>query len=166
MTTRNRQVMQEVWQPVRGYEGRYEVSDTGQVKGLRGLLKPNFRTDGYVHASLWKHGTRRCFQIHRLVAIYFIPNPNQYPQVNHKDGNKTNNVVSNLEWCSAVENAIHAVSLFGLHGENRYNCKLTDEQVRSIRTDTRPQRTIAAHYGINRSHVSKIKSGKKRRWVP
>jgi hypothetical protein len=166
VTTRNRQVMQEVWQPVVGYEGRYEVSDTGQVKGPKGILKPCFHTNGYVRANLWKHGTSRWFKIHRLVATHFIPNPRQCPQVNHKDGNKINNLVSNLEWCTASENVIHAVRLFGLHGENHHKSKLTSEQVRSIRSDTRLHREIAADYAIVRSVVSEIKSGKTWSWLP
>ena len=166
MTTRNRQVMQEVWQPVRGYEGLYEVSDTGRVRGPRGLLKPIFDNRGYVRVNLCNHGTKKGFSIHRLVATHFIPNSNQCPQVNHKDGNKINNVVNNLEWCSAAENSIHAVRLLGRHGEQLYNCKLTSEQVRSIRTDARLQREIAAEYAIGQPLVSRIKSGKKRRWVP
>lgn len=166
MTTRNRQVMQEVWQPVRGYEGRYEVSDTGQVKGTKGPRKPVKTARGYVQVDLCKHGTCRKFFIHRLVATHFIPNPNQCPQVNHKDGNKTNNFVSNLEWCTAAQNAIHAVRLLERHGENMPNAKMTSEQVRSIRTDTRLHREIAADYGISRQVVSRIKSGKKWRWLP
>ena len=166
MTTRNRQVMQEVWQPVRGYEGLYEVSDTGRVKGPRGPRKPIFHYKGYLWVDLRCRGTHKWFYIHRLVATHFIPNPNQCPQVNHKDGNKTNNAVSNLEWCTASENNIHAVRLFGLHGENRYNCKLTDGQVRSIRTDARPQREIAADYAISQPLVARIKSGKRWSWLP
>ena len=158
--------MKEVWQPVRGYEGRYEVSDTGQVNGPRGPRKLIFHTNGYVRVGLCLHGTNKWFYIHRLVATHFIPNPNQCPQVNHKDGNKTNNVVSNLEWCTASENGNHAVRLFGLHGEWKLNCKLTNEQVRSIRRDARLHREIAADYTISRSLVTQIKSGKMRGWVP
>ena len=166
MTTRNRQVMQEVWQPVRGYEGLYEVSDAGHVKGLRGPLKPLLSDNRYEKVDLHNRGTRKRFYIHRLVATHFIPNPNQCPQVNHKDGNKTNNVVSNLEWCSASENGVHAVRLLGLHGENRYNCKLTNAQVLAIRSDARLHREIAADYEIGRTQVTKIKSGKRRSWLP
>jgi hypothetical protein len=158
--------MKEVWQPVVGYEGRYEVSNTGEVNGPRGALKPIFHPKGYVQVVLYSNGTGRRFLIHRLVAIHFIPNPNQCPQVNHKDGNKINNVVSNLEWCTASENNSHAVRLLALHGESRYNCKLTDEQVRSIRSDVRTQREIAAHYRIAQSGVGRIKSGKIWSWVP
>jgi hypothetical protein len=160
------ELMQEVWQPVVGYEGRYEVSDTGRVKGPRGPRKPIFHTNGYVRVGLWHRGTNKLFYIHRLVATHFIPNPNQCPQVNHKDGNKINNLVSNLEWCTASENVIHAVRLFGLHGENHHKSKLTSEQVRSIRSDTRLHREIAADYAIVRSVVSEIKSGKIWNWLP
>jgi hypothetical protein len=157
--------MQEVWQPVRGYEGRYEVSDTGQVKGPRGPRKPSFHSKGYVQVNLHNDGTRKWFYVHRLVATHFIPNPNHCAQVNHKDGNKTNNVVSNLEWCTASENAIHAVRLFGLHGEKIPNAKLTSTQVRAIRTDARLYREIAADFAIGRRHVGQIKSGERWGWL-
>jgi hypothetical protein len=158
--------MKELWQPVQGYEDLYEISDTGQVNGPRGPRKHIIHSKGYLGVDLRCRGTHKWFYIHRLVATHFIPNPNQYPQVNHKDGNKTNNAVSNLEWCTAAENSIHAVRLFGLRGENRYNCKLTCEQVRLIRADARPQRKIAAHYAISFQLVSKIKSGKEWSWLP
>lgn len=165
MTTRNRQVMQEVWHSVRGYEGHYEVSNTGQVIGPKGLRKPFFTNKGYVQVALCHSGKRKNFFIHRFVAIHFIPNPNQCPQVNHKDGNKTNNAFSNLEWCTASENRIHAVRLFGLRGEKMPNAKLTSTQVRAIRTDTRPERKIAAYYAISRCLVRKIKSGECWSWL-
>ena len=143
------------------------------------LIRRIVRTVFHFHDETSKHLVRhhiqnaklnRRLQIKKLKQTYFmkhtIPNPNQCPQVNHKDGNKTNNVVSNLEWCSASENGVHAVRLLGLHGENRYNCKLTNAQVLAIRSDARLHREIAADYEIGRTQVTKIKSGKRRSWLP
>lgn len=106
--------MIEIWKPIMGYEGVYEVSNLGRVKSLdrwvndrRGsrLIKGVILTiwkarGGYVCVSLNKEGKRQNRPIHRLVCEAFLPNPNNLPEVNHKDENKTNNCVVNLEWCS------------------------------------------------------------------
>lgn len=108
--------MTEIWKPICGYEDRYEVSDRGRVRSLNyhrtGEIKElKTRVDryGYLCISLPMEGNRRKhFTIHRLVAIAFIPNPDNKPEVNHKDGNKKNNYPSNLEWVSMKENQRHA----------------------------------------------------------
>ena len=108
--------MEEIWKDVVGYEGLYKVSNKGNVKSLnwkkRGYaknlwLKPH--KNGYWQVELAKDGVKKCFVVHRLVASAFIPNPNSYPQVNHKDENKKNNCVENLEWCNASYNAIYSL---------------------------------------------------------
>ena len=96
----------EYWKPVVGYEGHYEVSNWGRVKSLkRNLIKKLKLTyeNRYV-VSLWKNGKSKTYSVHRLVAEAFILNPDNLPQVNHKDENPLNNVVSNLEWVSAKYN--------------------------------------------------------------
>ena len=98
--------MNEVWKPVKGYEGLYEVSNQGEVKSLRTnmILTPVRATVGYMKLSLCRNGEIKNRYIHRIVAQAFIPNPNNLPQVNHKDEDKTNNAVSNLEWCTPKHN--------------------------------------------------------------
>ena len=96
-------LMKERWIAIEGYKGLYEVSNLGRVKSLisNGLiLKQSKDKDGYYIVSL----KRKSFRVHRLVAIAFIPNPNNLAQVNHKDEDKTNNCVDNLEWCDATYN--------------------------------------------------------------
>ena len=96
------------WRDIEGYEGLYQVSNLGRVrslncrghKGCIGILTPRLDGKGYEMVALYKEGKARNTKIHRLVAQAFIPNPNNYPQVNHKDENKTNNDVKNLEWCT------------------------------------------------------------------
>lgn len=99
--------MIEEWRPVVGYEGLYEVSNTGKVKSLfryKKVLKPSITRNGYCIAELFKNKTGKMMSVHRLVAMAFVPNPNNLPQVNHIDENKCNNCVENLEWCSAKYN--------------------------------------------------------------
>ena len=97
----------EIWCSIKGFEGLYEVSDKGRVKsigyGKERILKPGRNKDGYLLVSLYKNIEKICY-VHRLVAQTFIPNPNNLPQVNHKDENKTNNSVQNLEWCDRKYN--------------------------------------------------------------
>lgn len=101
----------EEWRPVVGYEGKYEVSNLGKVdaldfhrQGIRRALKQVKLNSGYIRVTLYKNGVPTHYQVHRVVASAFIPNPNNYPCINHKDENKENNVVSNLEWCTILYN--------------------------------------------------------------
>lgn len=104
--------MKEEWRPVKGYEGRYEVSNMGRVKSLYAskdiILKQPIHPDGYARVSFSKDEACSCKLVHRLVANAFIPNPDNKPEVNHIDGNKENNNVDNLEWCTSSYNTKHA----------------------------------------------------------
>ena len=106
----------EIWKDIEGYEGLYQVSNKGRIKSLNRIdsrgrkvnekilsSKPNNK--GYLRVHLYKNGKRKPFSVHRLVAIAFIPNPNNLLEVNHKDENKENNTVDNLEWCDRKYNA-------------------------------------------------------------
>lgn len=97
--------MKETWKNVRGYEGLYQISDLGRVKSLKKILKPS--NSEYKRVNLYKNGKIKTYYIHRLVAEAFIPNPENKPQINHKDENKYNNNVNNLEWCTHKENMNH-----------------------------------------------------------
>lgn len=102
--------MKEEWQDIAGYEGLYQVSNLGRVKSLNygrtgkeKILSPG-NNWGYQMVSLYKNGIRKQFKIHRLVAETFIPNPDNFSQINHRDENRKNNRVNNLEWCSVQYN--------------------------------------------------------------
>ena len=98
--------MKEEWRDIKGYEGRYQVSSFGRIYSCYSgiCLKIHTREDGYTRVSLYKNNRYKSFLVHRLVAEAFISNPNNYTQVNHKDENKQNNRVENLEWCTARYN--------------------------------------------------------------
>ena len=96
----------ELWKDIKGYEGLYQVSNLGRVYSLtsKKVIKPHYNNSGYLKIDLYKDGNGKRFLVHRLVAETYLPNPNNYPQVNHKDENKTNNCVSNLEFCDRKYN--------------------------------------------------------------
>ena len=100
---------EEIWCPIKGYESLYEVSDKGRVKSIgyckERILSPGKHSKGYLQVELYKNGDRKMCKVHRLVAQAFIPNPDNLTQVNHKDEDKENNSVQNLEWCSSKYNA-------------------------------------------------------------
>ena len=99
----------EIWCPIKGYESLYEVSDQGRVRSLKfgkeRILKPGRNPEGYLVVCLCKNGEIKQCLVHRLVAQTFIPNPDNLPQVNHKDEDKENNSVQNLEWCTNKYNS-------------------------------------------------------------
>ena len=113
-----KEYINEIWKPIKGYEGLYEVSNFGRIRSLdrwcshrRGkqlkkgkILKLLKDTSGYLFVRLCKNNKVKTYLVHRLVAEAFIDNPNNLPQINHKDECKTNNIVSNLEWCDRKYN--------------------------------------------------------------
>lgn len=104
MTRNGDQEAMEVWKPIKDFED-YEVSDCGRVRNKDGrTLKPYVNHKGYLKVGLFKSGKCHKKRVHRLVAEAFIENPHDYPQVNHKDENKKNNRVDNLEWCTNQQN--------------------------------------------------------------
>lgn len=99
----------ELWKDIKGYEGLYQVSNLGRVKRDGKLLNLNTNTYGYKHITLSKCNVQKTVLVHKLVAMAFIDNPLGMPQINHKDGNKNNNSVSNLEWVTQGINNRHAI---------------------------------------------------------
>ena len=169
------------WRPIKDYEGLYEISNTGLVKALEKRVDSGkchrtwnshikrFGVDakGYLRVSLSKEGVNKTYKVHRLVATAFIPNPLQLPCVNHIDGNKTNNHVSNLEWCTHSENLKHAfkTGLKRNDGEFNSQSKLTQEDVDHIRAVYKPRdkefSTVALgrKYGVHRKTITGIVTG-------
>ena len=118
--------MQEIWKDIHNYEGLYQISNYGSVKSLERKVKntkSSYRivkekilscgksSNGYYYIILYKNQNKKIYRIHRLVAEAFIPNPNNYSEVNHKDENKENNNVNNLEWCNHIYNINYGTSI-------------------------------------------------------
>ena len=145
----------ENWKAVNGYEGLYEVSDKGRVKGLKRnrILKNIVDSLGYVRVSLCKENKIKAHKIHRLVAEHFLK-PSEYKVVNHIDGNKENNSVENLEWCNASQNRKHACDT-GLAAKEEGRlimCNETKEVYKGVMS-------AARHIGISHTMISSILNG-------
>lgn len=172
--------MTEQWKPVKGFEGKYIVSNFGNVMSIPrtyiNKLGREYTIDGF---TLVKHDGTNGYErvwlgdsvkksVHRLVAEVFVPNPYGYTEVNHKDGNKKNNRASNLEWVTHKENIEHALET-GLIADCAK--KATPDIVRAIRAEYIPNdrkhstTAIAKKYGLSAGYVWKIVSGDKRRRV-
>lgn len=122
--------MKEKWKDIKGYEGLYQISSLGRVKSLARstknqycksnyIMKSEVQKSGYKKIGLYKNRKQTYFSIHRLVAEAFIPNPNNYPCVNHKDENKNNNNVINLEWCTYEYNNCYGTRLLRLSNSRK-----------------------------------------------
>lgn len=167
----------EVWKPAGGYEGAYEVSNCGRVRSLpRVTTRKNgmpltvagrvrkiqtFPT-GYRYVTL----RDRTVYIHRLVAAAFIPNPEDKPEVNHRDGDKANNRVSNLEWATRRENVAHAFAtgIVQQNGSDNPMSKLQEVDVEDILrrlAGGAKQRDLAAAFGVTKDAISSIALRKK-----
>lgn len=136
----------EIWKETIGFENLYKISSTGKVKSLGNgkstnplhneskLIKTNISTRGYEKIKLFKDGKRYYFNVHRLVADNFLLEKNGKKEVNHKDGNKLNNEVNNLEWVSASENQKHAYEI-GLQVARKGSNNIQSKQIKQLTLD-------------------------------
>lgn len=139
-----------MWKDIKGYEGFYQISDEGTV---RRILKDRTRDikcrEGkYYTVNISKHGKKKTFAVHRLVAETFLERPEGYLEVNHKDGDKHNNRVENLEWVTQLENRTHAIRVLGKNPfgkqPRKVICKdpVTDEIVAEFHSIAEAARTL------------------------
>lgn len=162
--------MIERWKPIIGYEGLYSVSNLGRVKSVQSdrILK-QATNQPYNTVSLNKNGIRKTYAVHKLVSKMFLPNPLGLPIINHKNENKRDNKVDNLEWCTAKYNTTYGTlpqrKSERTKGENNPQSKLTTEDVRRIR-DLRSNgmscSKISEIFGVCSDHIYQIVT--KRRW--
>ena len=164
----------EEYKDIQGYEGIYQVSNLGNVKSLartlqepsgkerktkEKVLKSSLDNKGYPKLNLHLNNVRITRRVHRLVALALIPNPEGKEQVNHINGDKTDNSTSNLEWCTGSENMKHAYDT-GLkiptRGERSKSAKLTNQDVLDIRASSESTVALAKRYNVARQTIGYI----------
>jgi hypothetical protein len=170
--------MKEIWKDIEGYEGRYQVSNYGNVKSLyqeyhgghgkkqliirpEKLLALNKNNHGYSQVALCKDGKSKSKKVHRLVAEAFFINYGDKPQVNHIDGDRLNNHVNNLEWCTSKENIVHGFEKLNSKracGVRQHLAKLNDETIKEIRKSSKSPYELAPEYGVNVRTIYRIKN--------
>lgn len=139
----------------------YSVSNTGIVRNdkTNKNLSPRFLR-GYKRVALYKNGVTYDKRIHRLVGIAFIPNPKNKPEINHKNGLRSDNNVGNLEWVTSKENQWHKVNVLGVgdkfKGEKNGNSKLSERDIRIIRNSTFSPKDLSFLLDIDIRHIKKI----------
>jgi hypothetical protein len=163
----------EEWRPVpfAGISEYYEVSNLGRVRSLDRIcygikartvdgkvLRPSTNKFGYKNVNLFRDRKSKSIHVHRLVALAFIPNPSDLPMVNHIDGVKANNVITNLDWVSDQENRQHAIDIGKI---TRFKKLLTPDEVAEIRQldGTMSQSSIAMLFGCTQSNISLVLRG-------
>ncbi|MDG9855590.1 NUMOD4 motif-containing HNH endonuclease [Pseudomonas nitroreducens] len=174
--------MQEIWKPIAGYEGLYEVSSLGRVRSLDRIVRYSNGKDrltkgrilhfslpnGYQQVTLCNGDSHRPFKVHRLVAVAFCARRDGCDVVNHIDGVKTNNAVSNLEWTTYKANTHHARDnglLDPPRGERSGSARLSQEDVEEIKRlwlGGMSQSGLSKIYGVDQSHISRMVRGE--RW--
>lgn len=172
-------MINENWKPIEGYEGLYEVSNLGNVRSITRIINGRIYKERYLHqtvsgnhyktVTLSYNGKQKTYAVHRLVAETFIPNPDNLPQVNHKDENKTNNRIVNLEWCDNKYNCN-----YGTHNENLSKSlkgKPKSQRALPVARYSKEGELIAVYYGameaarrtgINQSNITKCCKGKQK----
>ena len=164
----------EEWRSIPGYPG-YEASSEGRIRSFRSgeckIIKQHSSQKGYLRANL-KHenGKSHCSSAHRFIAMAFIPNPDNLPEVNHKNGNKTDNRPENLEWVTSSQNHKHAYDVLGKqsgakgkHFDRR--AKFTPTEVRIIRQTSLGLSELADYFGVDQSTIFLIRKGRTYKYV-
>lgn len=160
-----------IWKDIPGYEGLYQISNLEQIMSKARLdcfgryVSERIRRltagkDGYLLVELSKNGIKKTFKVHRLVAETFIPNPNNYTEINHKDENRQNNRASNLEWCSRTYNANygnHTARSVATRSKPVLQFDLSGRLVRRW-----PSAATAGRHGFNQGNISNCCNGRQK----
>jgi hypothetical protein len=165
---------EERWLPVVGWEGRYEVSDAGNLRDCRGRAVGQFSNDqGYKLARLSK--PRALVRVHRLVALAFVPNPENKPTVNHIDCDRAHNTAPNLEWCTQQENLAHSERLGRMRrnywaGKRSPNASLSEADEQRVRETYASGRwsleALGRNFGMSKRAIGRLVSGQTYRPAP
>lgn len=159
---------EEIWKPIVGYEEIYAVSSLGKVKNLTrgGIRKLGNNTRGYLRVNLSKNGQSKFWSVHRLVATAFVPNPQNFPQVNHKNGVKTDNRAENLEWISVSDNQKHSYkALKRKPPKSVLNNTQVLEIDQLLRQGTNTIEQITEAYNVSKRTILNIETGKNYRYL-
>jgi len=175
--------MKEIWKDIPGYEGLYQVNNLGRIKSLsrrlkakpkriiqERILKERIDRHGYIKVNIYKNGKIKVIKIHQIVALLFLNNFDKKREINHKDGNKQNNRIENLEWCTHKENMQHA-SKNGLmsRGEKHFSVKLTKKDVIKIKKfcdkTNQSDLEIALKFNISRKTINDIRHKRTWKWL-
>lgn len=155
----------EIWKEIKDFEGLYSISTSGRVLNIltRKFLSANRSKNPYLKVNLTKDKQAKTFKVHRLVAETFLPNPENKPEVNHKDGDKLNNFLSNLEWNTKKENRDHATknNLVAIsRGIKNGNAKLSNYDIQQIKelhkTKQYTHLELSKKFGVSRSLITQI----------
>lgn len=168
----------EIWHDLLGYEGHYQISSLFRIKSLYRLSKKENGTEmvkpeqirkysvnmgGYLDIILTKDRVSKTLSVHILMAKMFVPNPNNYPEVNHKDGDKLNCLAYNLEWGTHKYNMEHAVKN-GLRkyvkGVNNGRYKIPENKIKEIFLSNEGSLKLAKQFGVTRSAIQRIRNGR------
>lgn len=167
----NNSTEKEIWKDVVGYEGYYQVSNIGNVRSCERVtshgrirkaqnMKIHKTNAGYFRVQLCKNGIRKKYHVHRLVALSFVDNPLNKPDVNHIDEDKTNNFVGNLEWCTAKENVNHGnrAKKFAKAKNKPIKAFLPDGTTKEFES----LKEASLHFGILKEGISSCALGKRK----
>lgn len=179
--------MKEIWKDIPNYEGVYQASTLGNIRSLgftheiknqwgstsirhkKGrVLKQHINTAGYYNVQLCKDGMTKRIMTHRLIAITFIPNPDNKREVNHKDSNRLNNQIENLEWVTSKENTEHYVRLGRKKipkGVDTHNSILTEDVVKQIFLSELSAEKLSKILNINKGTIASVKQGINWKWL-
>lgn len=160
--------MSEVWKPIKGYEDCGQVSNMGRIRGVRGKIRKTFVSyNGYERVNLYVNGKRKHFSVHRLVAQTFCDGYQDGFVVNHKDGDKLNNVVDNFEWVSVSENSKHGYAELNRQ-PTRHWLRIPDAEIASIirrRNSGETYKSIAKDYGVRQEAIrNRLKRAAWNKW--
>lgn len=157
--------MEEIWKDIKGYEKMYQISNCGRIRSLSRFINNNkedgsigfylkekiknqcISKTGYYICTLYKKGKGRTFKVHRLIAEAFIDNPSNYPIINHKDGNKLNNAIDNLEWCD-----------YSYNNKEAYRQGLKEKNLKWIVECNKRKRKKVNQYDLNNNLIKQWKS--------